>query len=323
MILIVSESDDGNTDKVIDWLLSMKINCIRINTVDFIDNIELELHNDKKNKLILWVRNKKINIDELTGFYFRKGFIAAPRFESELKHNSELHTSINEHLLSEWSTLEEFVVRELYKMNNTLGSYTNGDINKLYALECAKKVGLSIPNTIVTTRRKSLENFHSEYKDIITKNIQDVLCFRINDSSHKQLTNTTNKKDIAEMSTRFMPSLLQKNIEKKYELRIFYLKKKFFSMAIFSQVDDLTKTDYRNYNNDYPNRTVPYQLPNELQDKLIRLMEILEIDTGSIDMIVTKSNEFVFLEVNPCGQYDMISVPCNYYLDKEIALELI
>jgi hypothetical protein len=31
----------------------------------------------------------------------------------------------------------------------------------------------------------------------------------------------------------------------------------------------------------------------------------------------------VFLEVNPTGQYGMVSDPCNYYLDKKIAEYLI
>jgi len=52
---------------------------------------------------------------------------------------------------------------------------------------------------------------------------------------------------------------------------------------------------------------------------LKKLLLELNLDTGSIDLIYTKSDEFVFLEINPVGQYDMVSAPCNYYLDKKIA----
>lgn len=52
-------------------------------------------------------------------------------------------------------------------------------------------------------------------------------------------------------------------------------------------------------------------------------MKKMNLDTGSIDMIVTPELEYVFLEVNPVGQYDMVSVPCNYHLHSKIAKILI
>jgi D-alanine-D-alanine ligase-like ATP-grasp enzyme len=48
-------------------------------------------------------------------------------------------------------------------------------------------------------------------------------------------------------------------------------------------------------------------------------MRELGVNTGSIDMIYTKDNEYVFLEVNPTGQFGMTSVPCNYPIDLEVA----
>ena len=47
-------------------------------------------------------------------------------------------------------------------------------------------------------------------------------------------------------------------------------------------------------------------------------MKYVNLNTGSIDMIVTKENEYIFLEVNPVGQFGMVSQPCNYYLEKKI-----
>ena len=36
-------------------------------------------------------------------------------------------------------------------------------------------------------------------------------------------------------------------------------------------------------------------------------------------MIVTPTNEYVFLEVNPVGQFNFVSELCNYYIEKNIA----
>ena len=48
-------------------------------------------------------------------------------------------------------------------------------------------------------------------------------------------------------------------------------------------------------------------------------MDLLNLDCGSIDMILTPKNEYVFLEVNPIGQFGMTSYPCNFQLEKRIA----
>jgi D-alanine-D-alanine ligase-like ATP-grasp enzyme len=64
---------------------------------------------------------------------------------------------------------------------------------------------------------------------------------------------------------------------------------------------------------------VPYQLPKELEAKIDVLMQKLQLNTGSLDFMVTEDNQFYFLEVNPVGQFGMVSVPCNYYLEQKIA----
>ncbi|MPT35513.1 MAG: hypothetical protein E2604_10600 [Flavobacterium sp.] len=56
--------------------------------------------------------------------------------------------------------------------------------------------------------------------------------------------------------------------------------------------------------------------------KLKKLMKVLKLNSGSIDMLVSSNNEYVFLEVNPIGQFGQVSKPCNYYLEKQIAKEL-
>jgi glutathione synthase/RimK-type ligase-like ATP-grasp enzyme len=124
------------------------------------------------------------------------------------------------------------------------------------------------------------------------------------------------------LNERFFPTLFQNEIEKAFELRIVYIKNHFFAMAIFSQNDEKTKIDYRNYNRQKPNRTIPYTLPQDIVVKLQHLMNQLELDSGSIDMIVTNTNEYVFLEVNPTGQLGWVSEHCNYYLEQKIAYYL-
>ena len=64
---------------------------------------------------------------------------------------------------------------------------------------------------------------------------------------------------------------------------------------------------------------IPYRLPLDVNEKVLKFMERCDLDTGSIDMILTQDNRFVFLEVNPAGNIEMVGDNCNYWLEKRIA----
>ncbi len=44
-----------------------------------------------------------------------------------------------------------------------------------------------------------------------------------------------------------------------------------------------------------------------------------ELNCGSIDMICSPNGEYVFLEVNPVGQYQWLERNCNYFISKHVA----
>ncbi|ULT23576.1 hypothetical protein KUH03_31060 [Sphingobacterium sp. E70] len=92
-----------------------------------------------------------------------------------------------------------------------------------------------------------------------------------------------------------------------------------YSMVIFSQLDDATKIDFRAENyNDLSIKKTPFLLPDALNKKIKILMKELGLCTGSIDMIVSDKDEYIFLEVNPIGQFGMTSIPCNYHIEKKL-----
>jgi glutathione synthase/RimK-type ligase-like ATP-grasp enzyme len=94
-------------------------------------------------------------------------------------------------------------------------------------------------------------------------------------------------------------------------------------MAIFSQGDAQTRVDMRVYNHARPNRMVPARLPAAVTAAIVRFMEMVGLKTGSLDLIRTHDGRHLFLEVNPGGQFGMVSEPCNYYLEREVAQYLL
>ena len=157
--------------------------------------------------------------------------------------------------------------------------------------------------------------------DVVTKTMDEP--YIVNMPSGRYMTYTAAMKELDKIPSEFFPSYIQEKIEKDYEIRTFYICGKTYSMAIFSQQDDQTKIDFRRYNTSCPNRYEPILLPENVRSKIDSLMNCLGLNTGSIDLIKSQNGEYVFLEVNPCGQFGMIENACNYPLHKIVAEELI
>ena len=306
MILIISDREDKSTKDVINWLNYYKKEWIILYPEDV---IEL-LFNEYK---ICFIVNggKKYNLDEIKSVWYRRGEINYKKLE--FTNNPELDGVIYEEFLR----LKEFFVYNLGKKNK-INSIINVDINKLIISDKARKHKLKTPNDYLFSNVSDLMNFlmKNKHQNFITKSINGSCSYSINDYQIFNYTSKLSYKDIDHEDT-FFHSLLQNEIKKKYEIRAFFLKDQFYSMAILSQFNIDTKTDYRLSNNKI--KYIPYKLPNFITKKLNRLMSEIELDCGSIDLIYTTDNEYIFLEVNPIGQFSMVSYPCNYFLEKKIA----
>lgn len=307
MILIVSNNNEKSTSDVIEWLLYYRVEFERINETNQID-----INYNNKDNIIIKSNSKTIKFKDIKSFWYRRG-----RFHSINKIYQNVDKYIANHELGEWNKVNELLMLFL-QMKNGIGDFFVNEINKNYVLHIASTVGLKTPKTLITNTKKDVITFFSKER-IINKTIANVLSFK---EDKKFYTNKTVEIKTKSLSAQFYPSLFQELLEKKYELRVFYLKGMFFSCAIFSQNDEKTMIDFRNYDYQKPNRTVPFSLPLEIKKKLNLLMKRLNLNSGSIDIIVTPANEFYFLEVNPVGQFGMVSTTCNYYLEKIIAKTL-
>jgi glutathione synthase/RimK-type ligase-like ATP-grasp enzyme len=65
-----------------------------------------------------------------------------------------------------------------------------------------------------------------------------------------------------------------------------------------------------------------YTLPSEIEAKIERLMRKLNMNSGSIDFIRSKTGEYFFLEINPIGQFDFLEILGNYNISETISNKL-
>lgn len=318
MLLVLSEMSDQSTDRALEWCKSMGIEYTRLNDgVDLNSIFNAQIHLDQV--IFHHAHGAYIKIDDIEAVWFRRGYLdlseELPEYAIPTDRGKK---EVTNHLRDEKKTLREYVIHKL-KEKPSLNSPILYNMNKLIALDFAKKCGMKIPPTLISRNKDDLGTFSIFQGSLITKNIQDVLTIKIGSSRTGHVTTLMTHEDIEQFETGHFYSLFQKAIAKRYELRVFYLDGKCYSCCIFSQNDNQTQIDYRNYNENRPNRNVPYALPDYMVKKIQKFMTMCGLESGSLDIIVDTEGEYYFLEVNPVGQYSYVSVNCNFFLDKAIA----
>lgn len=305
MILISSYQYDYTTNDVIDWIVSFERQFTRINKKDqykiLFDGSKIELE----------FKDQVLNFEDIKGYFYRRGKIGFNQDNGSVKYLRDITI--------EHSEIIDQYINYILENKVSIGKHSNNALNKLIVLQVAKSIGLKIPDSYIFTSKEDAEISN---QNLITKNHSNSSFFQCDDGVLIAYTAVLDKDTYQKLPDSFSPSLFQKRIKKKYELRIFYLKKKIWSTAIFSQANTATENDYRKNSEDVV-RNVPYSLPDEIKEKIITLMNRLNLDTGSIDLIVNTQDEYIFLEINPIGQFGSVSFNCNYNIEKEIANILI
>lgn len=320
VIIVVSQHEaEHSTVLVIDWLHFLKADYRKINGINALCDINYTI-SSIGSTVNYQADNKKVEADVV---WYRRWTPQDYFIENaDITDSATLNIQFRDYYKDENRILAKYFLAEL-NGGYLLSDFSRISINKLGVLKYAAGVGLSIPHTLVTASKSALEDFMNTNRDIIIKNISEVGMFSHKERIFVSYTTGFSRSDLNRVPGIFFPTIFQAKVEKRYELRVFYLDGKCFSMAIFSQENEQTKTDFRIYDFENPNRNVPYDLPVSEEDKIDRLMKKLGLNCGSVDLIRAVTGEYVFLEINPVGQFGMVSEPCNYFLEKKIAEHLI
>lgn len=306
-ILIFTQIGDVTTDKVISWLIYNKIEVQRVNCeikctgVQFLNSLDIELK----------FGTISVCTSKFTAIWIRRGYI-------------QLDKSYFQSIQPENNTIEDYVNFIVESNSKTIGTFSGEKKhNKLKDLLVAKSLGLNTPDTYIVSSKEQIHNINLLFPNrrYLTKAFHNN--YEIIEGNYiYSCGNPILLKEI-EYPDYFSPSLIQEEIKKSIDIRVFIFKNTFFSSAIVSQNNPNTRLSFKNYDKKIPNRIVSYRLPNEIELKVRKLIEYLDIDTCSIDLILSKNGDFYFLEINRQGQLDWISESCNFNIEKYIAENLI
>ena len=319
MIAVVSmKFTDETTVRVTEWLERLGADFFRINVEDI---PRAPFGFDPESGSFLVTRGRRVLLSEIRVVWFRR---AAPMLVPDLSSVADeaLRKTMRRHVESELKG----AARAFYDATrhaHWLSHPTTAAPPKFAVLQKARDAGLAIPPTLVTNDKQALRAFRETHGEIILKCITDGDVFTLDGLAYSTFTNIFEPDHIESLPDPLFPVLVQKKIEKAFEVRCFYLDRACHAMAIFSQTNPKTSLDFRHYDFENPNRNVPYLLGDALEEKIRVLMDDLSLETGSLDLIVGADGETYFLEVNPVGMFGMVSVPCNMNLRRKVAEYLI
>lgn len=330
MIVISSRLDDISTSNVIDWLNYQGKKYIRFNG-DSLDtlfsyrdgalNIESPYYNNSiclENIESFWYRKCGLNLDSRTTQIECNNFFLY-KTDNICRYVSD-HAS--QYCLSEFKAYRDFVFSYLENHSSkSLGCYKLRELNKVEILVLANEIGLFIPKTYILNNKGDLEKVIAIHKHVIVKPLYEGVYDIQDENAFVSYTSLIKEEDLTGIPVSFPPALFQEEIEKQFEIRVIYISGECFSVAMFTQEHESSQIDGRRCPQEVL-RMTPYTLPENIENLIKQLMMKIGLSYGALDIILSEKNEYIFLEINPVGQYSAYGTACNYYLDKIISEQL-
>lgn len=313
-VLIITNTKDITCDYIIRQLKHNKIEFYRFNT-NLIGK-SIYLHFDIVNNhytIYDSITNITLDVKSFSAVYYRRPEL--PTFDNKSLSGGEI-VYINNEII--------YTLEGLYKaLSNVywispLSAIREAE-NKIHQLRIAQKIGFIIPQSIISNIGNRINEFQHFWRECIIKPVKSGL---IHYSTGEKVffTSLYHEENITD-DMLVAPVFLQTLIHKDIDLRVTVVGKKVFAAAIHSQENHDSAVDWRRGEN-IPQHT-QYQLPSNIERKCVKLLKILNLNFGAIDLVKDKNGNYIFLEINPNGQWAWIENQVGYNISGEIVKLLI
>ncbi len=170
----------------------------------------------------------------------------------------------------------------------------------------ARAAGLVIPRTLVTNDPARVRAFRASLDAPMVTKMLSALSYGMGGRSFFVHTSLVRDEDLADLDAlRLCPMVFQELVPKRVELRVVCVGGRLFTGAIDASGSARGQVDWR-LAEPGEARWDPWELPEEVAMKLRALMRGLRLVYGAVDVIVRPDGGYVFLEVNPAGEWGMI-----------------
>jgi MvdD family ATP-grasp ribosomal peptide maturase len=299
-ILIITHSDDNECVARVTEAIDRKGgHTIRFDTDRYPTDVRLSAYYGAGGDERLTLTNEagEFDLREVTAVWHRRlnfGARLPAGLDKQLRHASLGEASAAAHGML--ASLKAFRMDHLHHIRHAE--------NKQLQLQVARELGLDTPRTLTTNDPATVRAFANSCEEgMVTKMLSS---FAIYDAGRELVvfTNPVKPEDLADLSgLSLCPATFQESLPKLLEIRATVVGERVMSAAVDSQVSARATHDWRRDGVRMLQDWRPYQLPPEVEEKILRLMDYFSLNYGAIDIILTPDRKHVFLELNPCGEF--------------------
>ncbi len=289
MILIISGNHDCHSLVVADELRRRGEPVVIGDVREF--SATAVLRTDPANhELMQWVQGDGtvIDLSQVRCVWWRRNF--PPDYDAGLRDAAD-----RMFVQRQWT---EAIWGAIYSLDAEFISdpYKQKAATKPYQLALARRVGLMIPETLVTNDRDAVVRFVERHEGRV---IHKTLAVSDEQFLYTKHWDEHDEDRLDELI--LAPMIFQSAVSGSAEVRITIVGDRFFTAEFNPQghVDGRldNNADYR-----------PHQLPKSVEHRLLKLMRNLGLSYSTVDMRINDEGDYVFLDLNPQGQYLFVEI---------------
>jgi glutathione synthase/RimK-type ligase-like ATP-grasp enzyme len=184
---------------------------------------------------------------------------------------------------------------------------------KPYQILLAREIGFNLPDTIITSDPQVAREFCSVGPTIFKPLVEAAMVY--GEQAYAIDTTLLTERHLAQLDLiKAQPVLLQRYVDKAFELRVTYVGGELFvARQELTSSAPLGVVDWRSLQGTSDSVYTPYALSSKTAHNVKCMMRKLNLGFGALDFAVAHDGTEFFLEVNPNGQWfgytDEIGLP--------------
>ena len=299
MILILTEPVDSHADQVIQKLEERGVEWLRFHPADFPARASLSIGYapNGQQRSLLRVADRVIDLTQLQSVWTR-------RPQRPVPHEQIQDAAVRAFVAEEC----QMFVRDLWNaldcpwVPGKPAAIQRAEL-KVSQLRVAGELGLELPPTLVTNNPDEFLDFYGRHNGNVISKLAGFTFHHSLSNHFMRFTEVVSKRAVGYAAAiQYCPVILQAYVPKELELRITVVGRQVFAAEIHSQETHHTQHDWRRYDLGHTPH-LAHDLPPQIEDRCVRLVERLGLCYGTIDMILAPDGRYVFVEINPNGQY--------------------
>jgi glutathione synthase/RimK-type ligase-like ATP-grasp enzyme len=300
VILILTNAGDRLQPHAVTALERKGARYVRWNTETFPQSVGITFRYNDENVDVssLRIDGKIVDLADIRTVWYRRPLpsIVSPEMTKE---NQEFAKAESRHVLTAlWHCLSSRFWVNPYDAGRSAE-------RKPFQLQIARAVGFEVPRTLITNDPELVRQFFDSCRTGMIYKSLDAYARKGKDAALGIFTTPVSREQLHAHcdQVKLAPCIFQEYVPKKCELRVTVMGKNIFTSEIESQSNESAKDDWRRPILVNHPKVSKSELPTPIAIMIQEMLRRMGLVFACMDFIVTPDGRYVFLELNPSGEW--------------------